>query len=110
VANAQKSVQETGQELLELLRDYARQETFDPLKRLGLYLAWGIGGALLLAVGIFFVALGGLRALQTQTGTTFTGGLSWLPYFIIAVALLVVVAISAFRISHAGRREHQAAR
>ena len=83
----QKSVAEIAQELFDLLKAYAQQETLDPLKTLGVYLAWGLTGSLLLAAGGFFLALSLLRALQTQTGTTFTGNWSWVPYLIVAVAL-----------------------
>ncbi len=54
---AAKSVTEIVQELVDLLKAYAQQETVDPLKALGAYLAWGGLGAVLLAMGIFFVAL-----------------------------------------------------
>ena len=47
----------------------------DPLKALGTYLAWGAAGAVLLAAGLFFVALSALRALQTETGTDLRGQL-----------------------------------
>ena len=37
-------------------------------------------GSLALTVGAVLLLLAGLRALQTETGTSFTGNLSWLPY------------------------------
>ncbi len=104
-----KTVAEIGQELFELLKAYAQQETLDPFKRLGVYLAWGASGALLMALGVFFLALSLLRALQTQTGTTFTGDWSWAPYFIVVVVLLGVIGLAVWRITHAGRKEHQGA-
>ena len=36
-----------------------------------------------------FLGLSGLRALQDETGDTFTGDWSWVPYLIMFVALLV---------------------
>ena len=94
----QKSVAEIVQELFDLLKAYAQQETLEPFKRLGVYLAWGGGGSALMSVGVFFVALSALRALQTETGTTFTGNLSWLPYLITGAAALVVIAFVIWRI------------
>jgi hypothetical protein len=86
---ADKSPQETIQELRELVVAYFKQETLDPLKGLGRYLGFGLAGALLLGIGVFFLAMAGLRALQTETGTTFAGNWSWAPYGIVVVALLV---------------------
>jgi hypothetical protein len=36
-----------------------------------------------------FLGLSGLRALQTETGSTFTGDWSWVPYVIMVVTLLL---------------------
>ena len=103
----QKSVAETAQELWELLRSYAVQETLDPLKKLGVYVAWGAGGSLLLALGGFFLSLSALRALQTETGDTFVGEFSWVPYFIVAIALCIVIAFAVRRILRGQHREHR---
>ena len=107
--SAPKSVTEILQELLDLLKAYAQQETVDPLKALGTYLAWGALGSVLLATGVFFVALSALRALQTETGSTFEGNWSWAPYLIVAVGVIAVIGLAAWRITHGGR-EHEGAR
>jgi hypothetical protein len=86
---SRKTPQESVEELWQLVVTYARQETVDPLKQLGRYLAFGLGGAVLLGVGVFFSAMAGLRALQTETGSTFTGSLSWAPYLIVVAGLFV---------------------
>jgi hypothetical protein len=91
---AEKSPQQTIQELKDLVVAYFKQETVEPLKGLGRYLLFGVLGALLLGTGVFFLAMGGLRALQTETGTTFTGNWSWAPYGIVVVALLVAAGIA----------------
>ena len=64
MANAPKSFQQVLQELWELLRDYARQETLGPLKNLGWQLKWGVPGAFLVALGVFLLAIGILRGLE----------------------------------------------
>jgi len=107
--NAPKSVTEIGQELFDLLKAYAQQETLTPLKALGTYLAWGLLGALLISGGVFFVALSALRALQTETNGTFDGNWSWVPYLIVALALAAVIGLAAYRITH-GHREHEVVR
>ena len=73
--------------------DYAKQETIDPLKGVGRYLTFGVPGALLIGFGMVLLMLSGLRALQTQTGSTFHGSLSWLPYIIVLVVAAGLVAL-----------------
>jgi len=79
-------------ELRDLVVAYVRQQTILPLKQLGRYVAFGIAGSLLLGFGVVFLGLSCLRALQTETGDTFTGDWSWVPYLITFVALVVGAA------------------
>jgi hypothetical protein len=93
-----KSVPEIASELFELTKSYARQETVDPLKGVGRYLAYGVSGALALGIGVVLLMLAGLRALQTETGSTFTGNWSWLPYLIVLVVASALIALAISRI------------
>ena len=81
-------------ELRDLVVTYVKQETVVPLRQLGRYAGFGIGGALLLGLGVVLLGVGALRALQTETGDTFTGDWSWVPYVIVFVALLLGGAIT----------------
>ena len=94
---ADKPPQEQLRELKELIIAYFKQETIDPLKGLVRYVAFGLLGAVLMGTGICFLAIGGLRALQTETGTTFTGNWSWAPYLFAIVALLIVAFVALLR-------------
>lgn len=78
---------------------YAKQETIDPLRGLGRFLGYGIGGAIFLGVGSLLLMLAGLRALQTQTSTTFNGNLSWAPYLLVAAGGVVLVGLAVLRVS-----------
>jgi hypothetical protein len=80
-------------ELWELVVAYFKQETAVPLQQLARALALGLAGAALLGFGVVFLTLGGLRALQEETGSTFTGNWSWVPYLIMTVALVLGGAI-----------------
>jgi hypothetical protein len=88
-----------GGEFVQLVVDYAKQETLEPLKSLGRFVAFGVAGSLFLAAGCVLLLLAALRALQTETGTTFVGNRSWLPYVIIAALAIVVMGLSAWRIA-----------
>jgi hypothetical protein len=81
-------------ELWELIVAYFKQETVVPLRQLGRWILFGILGAVLLGVGVLLLAMAGLRALQEETGSAFTGNLSWIPYMIMVAALLVGGAIT----------------
>ena len=94
-----KSIADIATELWELAVSYAKQETVDPLKGLGRFVAAGVGGAILLGIGVMLLLLAGLRALQTETSTTFTGNLSWAPYLIAVAAGLVLIGLAVWRVS-----------
>jgi uncharacterized BrkB/YihY/UPF0761 family membrane protein len=99
------------QELRDLLVAYFQQETVVPLKQLRRYIVFGLVGALLLGIGVLLLAMSGLRALQDETGTTFSGNWSWAPYGIMFVTLLVGGAITwKARGVQRSRRERRAAR
>ncbi len=88
-----------GNDFVQLVLDYAKQETLGPIKGLARFVLAGVAGSLALAAGCVFLLLAGLRAIQTETGSTFTGNLSWLPYLIAAAAAVMVMALAAWRIT-----------
>jgi hypothetical protein len=100
-----KSVTDTVQDLKDLLVAYAKQETVDPLRNLGRFLGFGLGGVVLLLLGTLFLSLSALRALQTQTGDVFDGFWSWVPYVIVLLVLSGLAALSVSRISKGGLGE-----
>ena len=64
-------------ELFQLIVAYVKQETLEPVSRQLKALAKGIAGALLLATGTVVLAIGFVRALQAELGSTGgPGGLS----------------------------------
>jgi hypothetical protein len=80
-------------ELRDLVVRYVREQTLIPLQKLGRYIGFGVLGSLLLGFGVLFVAMSGLRALQDETGDTFSGDWSWVPYLIMFIALLLGAAL-----------------
>lgn len=85
-------------EIKELIVAYVKQETIEPIKGLGRFLAFGLLGSFLLSVGTLMLVLAGLRALQTETGTVFAGNFSWAPYFIVFVVALALGGLTLTRI------------
>ncbi len=76
---------------------YMKEETIQPLKDLGRFLMWGTIGSLFVAFGYFLLLFGSLRYLQWQF-PVLDGSLSWLPYLIVAVLAVIVMALTAWRI------------
>jgi hypothetical protein len=94
-----KGAGEIVADLWQLCRDYAKQETIDPLKVLGRFVGYGIAGSLLLSLGILFGTLSVLRILQNETGSALTGSLDFIPYLaaLVFATVTVVLAVSAIK-------------
>jgi hypothetical protein len=98
VAESPKSLPTLVEELWSLVVAYAKQETVEPLKGLLMFVLRGLGGAILLGTGLVLLILGGIRALQTETGTTFTGKLTFLPYLFALVVTTVIIIFAVWRV------------
>ncbi|MFN3254471.1 MAG: phage holin family protein [Ilumatobacter sp.] len=85
-------------EVIEFVKTYAKQETLDPLKGAGRWLAFGTAAAFALGLGLMLLLLGALRAVQTEWDRSATGSLSWLAYLIVLVITLVLLAFTVLRI------------
>lgn len=97
MAETDKGLPTLAGELWEMVVAYAKQETIDPLKRLGRFVAFGLPAVFMLGIGLVLLALAGLRALQTETDGTFDGDLTWAPYLIVVVGsgLVTILALRA---------------
>ncbi len=100
VAQRPKTFGETIAELWELLKAYAKQETIDPLKGLGLYLAIGLGAALSTALGVGLLLLGLLRLLQSEAHdwVDASGKSSVAPYLLVFLVSVLLIDLLARRI------------
>ena len=101
-------IRESGTDAARLVFDYVKQETLTPLKGLGRFLLFGIVGSVALCAGIVLLLIALLRALQTDTGGTFGGTLTWVPYLIVAAAAVVVTALAGWRITKGAARRSPA--
>ncbi len=63
----------TGGETVQLVIDYVKQETLDPLKGLGRFLLFGVAGSVCLSIGLVDPRDRPAAVLQGETGSTFTG-------------------------------------
>ncbi len=97
--NEDKGVAEVISDLWDLVREYAKQETIDPLKSIGRFVAWGAAGATALSLALLFTSLAILRGMQTETGAHLTGSWNWVPYLVTLVvdAVAVLLALRAIK-------------
>jgi hypothetical protein len=86
-------------DFFDLVKAYAKQETLDPLKGAGRWLAFGLAGSVVLILGGISLTLALLRVLQEETGSTFTGNLSWVPPTVTLVAVTIVLVMLTLRIT-----------
>ena len=98
VRHSQKSLPTLATELWELIVSYLKQETLEPIKGLGKFVAYGLVGSLLLAIGLVMMAIAVLRVVQVETRPHWGGHLSWLPYVVTIVAVGAVALLVASRI------------
>ena len=82
----EKGTGEVISDLVDLLKNYARQETVDPLKNLGRFVGFGAGASLCWGIAGTLITIGVLRVMQVETRDLFDGNWSWVPY----IAALVV--------------------
>jgi H+/Cl- antiporter ClcA len=86
-------------ELRDLVVAYAKQQTLDPLKALGRFVALGVAGGIFVGIGVVLLAVGTLRGFQSETQASLQGHLSWLPYVIAFGFCVIVAALMIRRIS-----------
>lgn len=86
-------------DLVDSVKQYARQETIEPLKGAARWVAVGSLAALSLGLAMVFLALAVLRLSQDLGGTTLDGSWSFVHYLITLVVVSILVAVSFSRIS-----------
>jgi len=95
-----KSPRDELQNVVDEARRYFVAKTLTPLKSVGRRLLYGLSGALVSGFGVVLCLIGLLRVLQTEVGNTFTGSWTFVPYFLVAVAgllIAVIVVLVGFR-------------
>lgn len=87
-------------QVVEIIKDYVRQETLGPIKGAGRWLGLGAAGAVLVGSGCVLLVLAGLRMVQNEFGKSFRGDwMSLLPYLFAFIFSLAVMGVAAWRIT-----------
>jgi hypothetical protein len=90
-------------DIATMVVQYVKQETLDPIRGLGRFVAFGAAGVVVGGLGVVLLLLGGVRLLQTETGSAFRGHLSFLPY-VFALVVCGAVAVGALKATAAPNR------
>ena len=99
------STRDTATELSAMVVAYAKQETIEPIKQLGRYVAFGLIGAIFMGLGGFFLALAAVRALQTELSAHLSHNLSWTPYVAGILVAGLGAALAVSRINKVPKRK-----
>jgi hypothetical protein len=59
-----QEIPQLATELIDMSKEYLRQETIEPAKALGKHAGMGIGGAMVISLGAFFLVLGLFAGLR----------------------------------------------
>lgn len=91
------SLQRDLEEVRDLFIRYFKEQTVQPLKELGRFVAFGALGSIFVAFGVVIGLLGLLRMFQWLFPVV-DGSLSWIPYLIVVVLAVGVGALVVQRI------------
>jgi hypothetical protein len=87
-------------QVVDLVKQYVRQETLGPIKGAGRWLGRGVAGAVLIGTGCVFLVLAALRMIQNEYGRSFRGQwMSLLPYLFAFLISVAVMGVAAWRIT-----------
>jgi hypothetical protein len=86
-------------DLFDSVKQYARQETLEPIRGAIRWVGVGSVAALSLGLALIFSALGVLRLSQDLGGTVLDGSWSFLHYFITLCVVAILVAVTFSRVS-----------
>jgi hypothetical protein len=102
-----QSIPELATDAFQLAKSYAKQELVDPLASLKKFLMWGVPGMLLMGLGVSFLLLAGLRALQDELPRFgwYGNNVTWLPYLLVLVVGGALAGLVASRINAKGKEQ-----
>lgn len=85
-------------DVVETVKEYARQETVEPIRGAARWVAVGTVASLCLGVAMLYAALAVLRLSQDLGGGALDGSWSFVHYLVTAVVLAVLVKVTISRI------------
>jgi hypothetical protein len=92
--------------VVELVKTYALQETVEPIKASGRYIALGSVAAVLGGIGAILLLLGLLRFLEYEFDSRLARGtLSWVSYTIVFIVAVITIVVALKRIGRTGLPE-----
>ena len=95
-----QSPSEQFADTVQMVKAYARQETLDPVKTAGKWIAFGLVGAICIGLATALLTLGLVRMVQHEWPGTFGGRwTSLLPYLFGFLLCVLVAGLALMRIN-----------
>jgi hypothetical protein len=85
-------------DVVDSVKQYAKQETIEPLRGAVRWLAFGVAGALAIGLGLVLTVVGVLRLSQDLLDSQLNGSWSFVHYMITAVFSVFVVVLALTRV------------
>ena len=89
---------EDSVDVVDVVVGYVKQETLEPLRGVGRWIAVGSVASAMVSVGLVMVLLGALRFIDDVTGNAFDGMWSFAPYLIVFSVGLLCIAFTLTRV------------
>lgn len=91
------STSENIADTIDMVKQYALQETVGPLRTAGRWIALGLVGAVLIGAATGFIALGVVRMMQVEWPGTFGGRWTRLVPYLCGLVVCILAAVLAVR-------------
>ena len=85
-------------DVVDTVKQYAKQETLDPLRGALRWLLFGVVGAMCIGISLVLLVVGFLRLSQDLLDTQLDGAWSFVHYLIASVFSVIIVVIALNRI------------
>ena len=89
---------EDSVDVVDTVIGYVKQETLEPLRGIGRWIAVGTVASSMVSIGMVMILIGSLRFIDDICGHAFDGMWSFAPYLIVFVVSVGCIAVTLTRV------------
>ena len=89
---------EDSVDVVDAVVGYVKQETLEPLRGVGRWIAVGTVASSMVSIGMVMILLGALRLIDDVSGHAFDGMWSFAPYLIVLIIGIGCIALTLTRV------------